>query len=67
MHGVLAGFPFGAQAAHGLAQTNRRHNDSFEALRRALRQAAVAFAAYFGEQKFGINQDTGEWVIQFVP
>jgi hypothetical protein len=64
MPGVLAGFPFRTQAAHRFAETNRQRSDGFETLRCALRQASIAFAAYFGEQWFAVAQDAGERVVQ---
>jgi hypothetical protein len=50
VHGVAARFPFRAQAAHRFAQTGGKGRNGFQALRRALRQAAVAFPPYFREQ-----------------
>src|SRR5207344_764434 len=62
----LARLPFGAEAAHRFAQANGETGDSFEALRSALRQTAVAFLPDFGEQKFRVSENARKRVVQFV-
>ena len=67
MHGILARFPFLAEAAHRFPQTNRKSSNGFQALRRALRQTSVAFAPYFRKKQFRVAENAGKRIVQFMP
>src|SRR5277367_3831055 len=62
----VADFPFLAEATDGFAQEDGECGDGFEALQAAGGQAAVVAAADFGEQQFGVAENAGERIIQFV-
>jgi hypothetical protein len=66
MDGILARFPFRAEAAYRFAQANRKRRNGFEALGSGLRQSSVALAPYFGKKEFRVSQNAGERIIQFV-
>lgn len=64
--GAVARFPLLAEAPDGFAQAHRECGNGFEALLSAIGQLAIVFSADFGEQQFGIAQDSCEGIVQFV-
>ena len=63
---MLARFPFLAQAAHGFAQAHGECGNRFQPLFSAVRKCAVILPVNFRQQEFGVTQNPGERIVEFM-